>query len=123
MLKPCDCDTISANDNGMFGVKGFALATMKKALSENGVIHIMIDKLSEYEHGALIALYKGECRILRKFMEWISLTYPKNPNKELSITELSRADCEEVSLIFKFLENMSANGLIRKEYWYQIISD
>ena len=41
----------------------------------------------------------------------------KNPNKELSITELSRStDCEDVSLIFKFLENMSANGLIRKEY-------
>ena len=71
MLKSCDWDTISADDNGISGdyLNGFALATMK-ALSENGVIHIMIDELSEYEHGALIAIYKGECLILRKFMEF-----------------------------------------------------
>ena len=32
----------------------------------------------------------------------------KNPNKEISITELSRStDCDDVSLIFKLLENMS----------------
>ena len=69
MLKLCDWDTISADDNGISGdYLNVALATMK-VLSENGVIHIMIDELSEYEHGALIALYKGKCLILRKFME------------------------------------------------------
>jgi hypothetical protein len=69
MLKSCDWDTISADDNGISrDYLNVALATMK-ALSENGVIHIMLYKLSEYEHGALIALYKGESLIFRKFME------------------------------------------------------
>ena len=69
MLKSCDWDTISADDNGISGdyLNGLALATMK-ALSNNGIsaIWIMIEKYSENELWELIGLYKRACRILLK---------------------------------------------------------
>ena len=51
------------------------------------------------------------------------LVLKKDPNKEFSLTELSRsASCDNVPLVFKLLEYMSANGLIRKSRT-QTISD
>ena len=143
VLKSRDADTIPVDDNGMTSVdylNGFALGTMR-ALSENGtsVIHIMLDQLSEYELGALIALYeravgfyaslvnvnaynqpgveagkKASSEIL-KIQKTLMDILKKDPNKEFSLTELSRsASCDDIPLVFKLLEHMSANGLIKK---------
>ena len=119
VLKSRDADTIPVDDNGMTSVdylNGFALGTMR-ALSENGtsVIHIMLDQLSEYELGALIALYeravgfyaslvnvnaynqpgveagkKASAEIL-KVQKALMDVLKKDPNKEFSLTELSRS--------------------------------
>jgi glucose-6-phosphate isomerase len=139
VLQSRNGDSISVDSDMMTSgdyLNGFALGTMQ-ALSENGteVIHIAVDKLSEYELGALIALYeravgfyasmidvnayhqpgveagkKAATEILKLQQQVLSFL-GKNKRKSFTIDDIVAGinrPGDEV-LIFKILEHVSAN--------------
>jgi glucose-6-phosphate isomerase len=102
-LKAKDGPQLCVDSNGMTSgdyLNGFALGTMK-ALRENGtsVIHISIDKFSEYELGMLIALYE---RAVGFYASMINVNAYHQPGVEAG--KKAAAEILQIQqLIFSFL--------------------
>jgi glucose-6-phosphate isomerase len=152
VLRSRDGDSIAVDADGMTSgdyLNGFALGTMA-ALRENGtgIIHVTVDKFSEYELGMLIALYeravgfyggfidvnaynqpgveagkKAASRVLQK-QKLIASFLGKSRGKFFTIGDIAEAVSmeEERVLLFKLLEHMAANGQIRRQSSGNIIA-
>ncbi|MDR2778756.1 MAG: glucose-6-phosphate isomerase [Puniceicoccales bacterium] len=142
----------AVDPNGMTSgdyLNGFALGTAK-ALCENGtgVIQVSIDKFSEYELGALIALYertvgfyasminvnayhqpgveagkKAAAEILQ-IQQSIRSFLANNKGKKLTIDAIAEGINlkNQKVLVFKLLEHMTANGdMVKRHFSAEIL--
>ena len=144
VLKNCDNVLLAVDDDGMTSgdyLNGFALGTID-ALSENGtpVIHIILDEFNEYSLGSLIALYERAVGIYASFININAYHQPgveagkkaaakvlkwqndivavlKNNNNAMSLNSIvaKLPDCQDQSLLFKLLEHMVMNGVLKYE--------
>ncbi len=145
VLKNCSKPSIAVDSGGMTSgdyLNGFALGTID-ALSENGtqVIHIILDDFNAYGLGALIALYERAVGIYASFininayhqpgveagkkaaakvLKWqndIVLALKNDDNNGMTLNSFAHdlPDCKDPSLLFKLLEHMVANGILKYE--------
>lgn len=145
VLKNCNKPSIDVDNDGMTSgdyLNGFALGTID-ALSENGtqVIHIILDDFNAYCLGVLIALYERAVGIYASFininayhqpgveagkkaaakvLKWqndIILSLKNNDNNGMTLNSFVQdlPDCKDPSLLFKLLEHMVANGILKYE--------
>lgn len=145
VLKNCNNASISVDNDGMTSgdyLNGFALGTID-ALSENRtpIIHIILDDFNAYALGMLIALYERAVGFYASFININAYHQPgveagkkaaakvlkwqkdildvlrNNGGTGMSISSFldHLPDCRDISLLFKLLEHMVSNGILKYE--------